>query len=150
MKSTMMMTPRGSCSVVDHAQVQNQSRGGLLNRQRKNNVLSYNDCRILYATDLLVPSVEFLLQSIYSAITQPTTALPAAAPTGAIPQALQNFKDYMHQNVNQNGVNYAGDQPVRLAAWYLHHQRYRRCNRWRMVVTCKETPVALPTHVILQ
>ena len=46
-----------------------------------------------------------------------------------IPQALQNIRHYMHHN----GINYQGDRPIQLVTWYLNHDRFRRCNRYRIV-----------------
>ena len=62
--------------------------------------------------------------SFSSACPVPTSTTPTA-----LPQALQNLRHYMHHN----GINYAGERPIQLVTWYLHHGRMRRCNRYRIV-----------------
>ena len=54
---------------------------------------------------------------------------PAAQPASVMPQALRNIQHHLHQN----GIAHTTDQPLRLVTWYLHHQRHRRCSRWRTV-----------------
>ena len=64
-------------------------------------------------------------------------------PRTPLPNALVTLRNFMHDT----GVNYAGDRPQQLITWYLNHDRYRRCIRYR-IVTLHRDPRRWPRQIV--